>query len=155
MYKLKTQRHTRLSRNTELFLMLGMFRSSQATINKSNVFQQSVSFVSACGDIAFQLRNIKVLMIWQKQCTSFLSEQILCFNKILLHNTRYVRKVMRLLRENSFNWICLHTLNILQNNILEHQYTVASGSATRRSSPGSLELGSLAEHSSRQPAARF
>ena len=51
--------------------------------------------------------------------------------------------------------ICLHTLNILQNNILEHQYTVVSGSATRRSSPGSLELGSLAEHSSRQPAARF
>jgi hypothetical protein len=47
--------------------------------------------------------------------------------------------------------VCLHTLNILQNNILEHQYTVTSGSAMRRSSPGSLELGSLSEHSSWQP----
>ena len=51
--------------------------------------------------------------------------------------------------------ICLHTLNILQNNILEHQYTVASGSAMRCSSPGSLELGSVADHSSQQPAAHF
>jgi hypothetical protein len=34
--------------------------------------------------------------------------------------------------------ICLYTRNILQNNILEHEYTVATCSAARRSSPGSL-----------------
>ena len=34
----------------------------------------------------------------------------------------------------------MFTHNILQNNIPEHQCTVASCSATRRSSPGSLEL---------------
>jgi len=45
--------------------------------------------------------------------------------------------------------IFLHTLNILQNNILEHQYTIASCSAMRHNSPGILELGSQSiRHSS-------
>lgn len=46
--------------------------------------------------------------------------------------------------------ICVHTLKISQNNILEYQYTVARGSEMRPSQPGSLEQGSLSKHSSRQ-----
>lgn len=88
MYKLKTQRHMRLLGNTKLFLMPDMFRSCPSLSTSRTHFNEKYQkFYSACGD-TFQLRDIKVLMIWQKQLTSssFFSVQILCFNKIMLHN---------------------------------------------------------------------
>ena len=117
-------------------------------------------------------------MEWKRRLTTYVTHSVASWHKAslvallstvvfgfflqLVHTSSLIHVVYKVCPESNetdsrkfvYLKICLNTLNILQNNILEHQYTVARGSATRRSSPGSLEMGSLAEHSPLQPAAR-